>query len=65
VAHDPELLYLACVLHDLGLTSAHDGHDAKAACFAVEGARAAHRLLWRRALRSSVRAVWQRRSRCT
>ena len=45
VAHDPELLYLACVLHDLGLTSAHDGHDRKAACFAVEGARAAHRLL--------------------
>jgi hypothetical protein len=45
VAHDPELLYLACVLHDLGLTSAHDGHDATAACFAVEGARAAHRLL--------------------
>jgi hypothetical protein len=42
VAHDPELLYLACVLHDLGLTSAH---DTKAACFAVEGARAAHRLL--------------------
>jgi hypothetical protein len=45
VAHDPELLYLACVLHDLGLISAHDGHDPKAACFAVEGARAAHRLL--------------------
>jgi HD domain len=45
VAHDPELLYLACVLHDLGLTPAHEGHDAKAACFAVEGARAAHRLL--------------------
>ena len=41
-AHDPELLYLAAVLHDLGLTDAHDGRDPAAACFAVEGARAAH-----------------------
>lgn len=41
-AHDPELLYLACVMHDLGLTDAHDGRDPSAACFAVEGARAAH-----------------------
>jgi hypothetical protein len=45
VAHDEELLYLACVLHDLGLTKAHDRLDASAACFAVEGARAAHELL--------------------
>ena len=45
VAHDPELLYLACVLHDLGLTDAHNGQDATAACFAVEGARAADSLL--------------------
>ncbi len=45
VDHDPELLYLACVLHDLGLTPAHDGVDPTAACFAVEGARAADRLL--------------------
>jgi hypothetical protein len=45
VAHDEELLYLACVLHDLGLTEAHDGRDPSAACFAVEGARAAHALL--------------------
>lgn len=43
--HDEELLYLACVLHDLGLTEAHDRRDATAACFAVEGARAAHDLL--------------------
>jgi HD domain len=43
--HDEELLYLACVLHDLGLTEAHDGRDPSAACFAVEGARAAHTLL--------------------
>ena len=48
VGHDEELLYLACVLHDLGLTEAHDGHDPTAACFAVEGARAAHTLLCER-----------------
>lgn len=47
VAHDEELLYLACVLHDLGLTTAHDQRDPTAACFAVEGARAAHELLCR------------------
>jgi hypothetical protein len=45
IAHDEELLYLACVLHDLGLTAAHDQRDPTAACFAVEGARAAHDLL--------------------
>jgi hypothetical protein len=45
VDHDEELLYLACVLHDIGLTEAHDGRDPSAACFAVEGARAAHGLL--------------------
>jgi hypothetical protein len=43
--HDEELLYLACVLHDLGLTDAHDRRDPSAECFAVEGARAAHRLV--------------------
>jgi hypothetical protein len=48
VDHDEELLYLACVLHDLGLTEAHDGRDPTAACFAVEGARAAHTLLCER-----------------
>ncbi|MGB9307969.1 MAG: HD domain-containing protein [Mycobacterium sp.] len=42
VAHDEELLYVACVLHDLGLTETYDGRDATAKCFAVEGARAAH-----------------------
>lgn len=45
VDHDEELLYLACVLHDLGLTEAHDRRDPSAACFAVEGARAAHGLV--------------------
>jgi hypothetical protein len=43
--YDEELLYLACVLHDLGLTRAHDGADPTAHCFAVEGARAAHELI--------------------
>jgi HD domain len=47
VAHDAELLYLACVLHDLGLTEAHDQLDPTAVCFAVEGARAGHELLCR------------------
>jgi hypothetical protein len=45
VAHDPELLYLACMLHDLGLTEQHWGRDAQAKCFAVEGARAAHEIV--------------------
>jgi hypothetical protein len=45
VAHDEELLYLACVMHDLGLTDAHDRRDPAAACFAVEGGRAAQALL--------------------
>ncbi len=47
VAHDPELLYLACMLHDLGLTERHWCRDEHARCFAVEGARAAHALLLR------------------
>ncbi len=42
VEHDEELLYLACVLHDLGLTEPHSGREPHAHCFAVEGARAAH-----------------------
>ena len=45
VKHDGELLYLACMLHDLGLTEKHWGRDTHARCFAVEGARAAHALL--------------------
>jgi HD domain len=43
--HDRELLYLACVLHDLGLTEQHWGAEPRAKCFAVEGARAAHTLV--------------------
>lgn len=45
VDHDEELLYVACVLHDLGLTERYDGRDPAAHCFAVEGARAAHALV--------------------
>ena len=45
VKHDRELLYLACVLHDLGLTEAHTCQDKTAQCFAVEGARAARDFL--------------------
>lgn len=47
VTHDSELLYLACMLHDLGLTRTHWAQDGHAKCFAVEGARAAHALLRR------------------
>jgi hypothetical protein len=45
IDHDEELLYVACVLHDLGLTEQYDGRDPSAHCFAVEGARAAHRFV--------------------
>ncbi len=45
--HDEELLYLACVLHDIGLTARYNGRDASAACFAVGGARAAHEIVCR------------------
>ncbi|HTA16077.1 MAG TPA: HD domain-containing protein [Solirubrobacteraceae bacterium] len=47
VHHDRELLYLACMLHDLGLTERHWGADPQAECFAVEGARAAHAFVHR------------------
>jgi len=43
IAHDEEVLYVACLLHDLGLTPAHWQQDERARCFAVEGAFAAER----------------------
>jgi hypothetical protein len=43
---DPELLYAACVLHDLGLTPPHGPSDEQP-CFAVSGARAARPLVAR------------------
>jgi len=41
LAYDEEVLYVACLLHDLGLTPAHWQRDERACCFAVEGAFAA------------------------
>jgi hypothetical protein len=41
LSYDEELLYVAAMLHDLGLSPAHWGKDSTAHCFAVEGARAA------------------------
>lgn len=43
IKFDPELLFVASALHDLGLSTAHSCQEAGCACFAVEGARAAHR----------------------
>jgi hypothetical protein len=43
VEYDEEILYVACLLHDLGLTPAHWDRDARAQCFGVEGAFAAER----------------------
>jgi hypothetical protein len=42
IDHDPELHWVGSMLHDLGLTEAHDRTDPTAECFAVEGGRAAH-----------------------
>jgi hypothetical protein len=39
VPHDPELLYVACMLHDLGLDPAH--RPADGSCFTLVGAEAA------------------------
>lgn len=45
VDYDEELLYVACLLHDLGLTDQFNGADAESQspsyCFAVEGAKTA------------------------
>lgn len=42
---DKELFFTASVLHDLGLTNAHQCQGASCSCFAVEGARAARRFV--------------------
>lgn len=48
VQYDEELLYVACLLHDMGLTDQFNGADADSHlpsyCFAVEGAKAAEGL---------------------
>jgi len=41
IRFDEELFFVACALHDLGLTDAHRFVDPTSECFAVEGARAA------------------------
>lgn len=43
IAFDAEMLFVASVLHDLGLTAEHWCRDARCSCFAVEGAQAARR----------------------
>ena len=45
IEFDAELLFIACTLHDLGLTAAHSCQEPGCACFAVEGARAAQRFV--------------------
>ena len=45
IKFDHELLFVASALHDLGLTDAHKCQEHNCTCFAVEGARAAHRFV--------------------
>jgi hypothetical protein len=47
---DPELLYVASLLHDLGATDHHFGRDPRAHCFAVEGGFAAEAFLLKEGL---------------
>jgi hypothetical protein len=55
---DDERFYVACLLHDLGITPAHDGREPGIHCFAVEGAHAADAFLadhgWDRSRRDLV-----------
>lgn len=46
ISYDPELLYVSCLLHDLGLTDAHrPAAGDHVGCFAVHGGRVARLLL--------------------
>ncbi|WP_026343657.1 HD domain-containing protein [Nocardia sp. BMG111209] len=45
VDYDPELLYVACLLHDIALTDRYRPLPADAPCFAVHGATVARRSL--------------------
>lgn len=45
ISYDKELFYLACLLHDLGLTEKYCKKDKDSECFAVEGALAANDFL--------------------
>jgi len=42
LAHDPELLYVAALFHDLGLVEGHRSHDER---FEIDGANAARAFL--------------------
>lgn len=42
---DAELLYVSCMLHDLGLTEKHHGRCKSAHCFTFDGVEAAHNVL--------------------
>ncbi|MEV7020338.1 HD domain-containing protein [Streptomyces sp. NPDC093991] len=54
--YDPELLFLACVLHDIGLTQAGDRHQR----FEVDGADTAAEFLTAQGLPAAdVDAVWE------
>ncbi|WP_192340462.1 HD domain-containing protein [Streptomyces sp. VITNK9] len=54
--YDPELLFLACVLHDIGLTRAGDRHQR----FEVDGADTAAEFLTAQGLpTAAVDAVWE------
>jgi hypothetical protein len=54
--YDPELLFLACVLHDIGLTQAGDRHQR----FEVDGADTAAEFLTAQGLPTAdVDAVWE------
>jgi hypothetical protein len=54
--YDPELLFLACVLHDIGLTQAGDRHQR----FEVDGADTATEFLTAQGLPTAdVDAVWE------
>lgn len=43
--YDPELFYVACLLHDIALTDTHRPTPADAPCFAVHGGNVANRTL--------------------
>jgi predicted HD phosphohydrolase len=45
VGCDEEVLYVASLTHDLGLTEAYRGHDPEAACFALDSASACGELI--------------------
>ena len=43
--YDEEALYVAALTHDLGLTESFRGHDPEAACFSLDSASGARRLV--------------------